>query len=183
MLDSGLITPEEYVRELMSRNQAVKLDHMPQRRGKSKQDFQTPKDFLYAIESRFGVIAIDLAARKDNAVCEQFISPEQDSLKQDWAALRMLPGEVAFVNPPFSDLDPWAAQLETTRYCSWWTLMLCPASVSSNWYIEHVRGKVVEFSMPRLKFIGADSTYPKDLILLAAGFGAIGYGHFDWRKQ
>ncbi len=173
---------QELEAELLEKNKLVKLDPMKQRRGKSKQDFQTPKKFLAAIERHFGVIAVDLAARADNAVCETFISPEEDSLSIDWTNLRMLPGEVSFVNPPFSDLDPWAAQLATTRNCPWWTLMLCPASVSSNWYIEHVRGKVVEYSIPRMKFIGADSTYPKDLILLAAGFGAIGYGNFDWRK-
>lgn len=183
MSGHALVTPEEFEIELLKTNQSVKLDKMPQRRGKSKQDFQTPKEFLLAIRRRFGVIGIDLAARADNSVAEQFITPEQDSLKQDWTKVKLQPGEVSFANPPFSKLDDWAEQLATTRYCSWWTLMLCPASVSCNWWTNHVRGKVVEFSTPRMQFRGSDSNYPKDLCLLGAGFGATGYGFFDWRKQ
>lgn len=179
---SVIITPEEYERELLTKNQSVKLDKMPQRRGKSKQTFGTPMSVLVAVQRQFGPIGIDLAATADNAVCENFISPEQDSLKQDWTQIVLPLGNIAWLNPPFADLDPWAKQLETVRFMRRWTLMLCPASVSCNWWTDHVRGKVVEFSTPRMQFVGSDSNYPKDLAILAAGFGATGYGFFDWRK-
>lgn len=178
---SALVTPEEYERELLASNNAVKFDKMPQRRGKSKQTFGTPPEVLLAVQRQFGTIGIDLAATSDNAVCSNFISPDQDSLKQDWTNIFLRPGEIAWVNPPFSALAPWAEQLATVRFMPRWTLMLCPASSSCNWWLEHVKHKVIELSTPRMQFVGATSNYPKDLAILASGFGITGTGHFDWR--
>jgi hypothetical protein len=41
----------------------------------SKQDYGTPKDFLKAVEERFGVITFDLAAHKGNNVCPNYFAP------------------------------------------------------------------------------------------------------------
>lgn len=179
----GLVTPEEYERELLKANQAVKLDPMPQRRGKSKQDFGTPEEFLIGLQKQFGKIGIDLAARADNTVADRFISPEQDSLKTDWSKIILPTGDIAFANPPFADLAPWAKQLETTRHLSRWTIMLCPASMGSKWWVTHVLGKIMSFGIPRMKFRFSDGMYPKDLAIICAGFGVSGTGYFDWRKQ
>lgn len=149
-----------------------------QKPGRSKQDYGSPKPFLAAVCQRFGTIDFDLAARADNAVCERFYSPEEDSLKQDWT----LPGvRVAFLNPPFADIRPWAAKLESARHLPRWTIMLVPASMGSAWWADHILGKCQADGIPRMAFTGADGLYPKDLAVLCAGFSVAGSGYWDWR--
>lgn len=151
-----------------------------QKPGRSKQDYSTPPAFLDAVARRFGPIDFDLAARADNAVAPLFYSPEDDSLRQDWA----LPGiRVAFLNPPFAEIRPWAAKLESVRCLPRWTLMLVPASMGSKWWADHILGKCQADGIPRLAFAGADGLYPKDLALLCAGFGVAGAGYWDWRVE
>lgn len=149
-----------------------------QKPGRSKQDYGTDPKFLAAIERRFGKIDFDLAARADNAVVPNFYSPEQDSLKQDWT----LPGvRVAFLNPPFADIRPWAEKCESVRNLPRWTLMLVPASVGSAWFAAHVEAKAMVFGIgPRLTFIGAQDPYPKDLLVACFGFSIAGFGTWRW---
>lgn len=178
------LATQEAANALLEANKAVRLDPTKQRRGKSKQDFGTPKDFLKAVEAQFGKLGIDLAAHEDNKVTELFLSPEQDSLSCDWRANIMVachPGQVAWLNPPFADLAPWAKKCSECSQLPRWTLMLCPASMGSKWWVDNVLGKCMAFGIPRLQFVGADSIYPKDLALLAYGFGVNGTGYFDWR--
>jgi hypothetical protein len=61
-------------------------------RHKSRQDHPTPWSFISAVESRFDLIAIDLAATARNAKAGEFITPRQNSLKCDWD--EMLKGRV-----------------------------------------------------------------------------------------
>jgi phage N-6-adenine-methyltransferase len=153
----------------------------PSNKHTSNQTYGTPPEFLRAVEARFGRITFDLAARADNAVAPYFYSPEVDSLKQDWRLLGM-PG-VAFLNPPFADIQPWAAKLE--RECRWlarWTVMLVPASMGAVWWADHVLNKCQADGITRMKFVGADDMYPKDLACLAYGFGVAGAGSWQWKK-
>jgi hypothetical protein len=171
--------------DLLARNKAVRGRATKQKPKRSKQDFGTPPEFLSAIQNHFGPIAIDLAARADNAVAPYFVTPEADTFSVDWKTL--IPtasrGYVAYINPEFGDLRKPAAKCETVRDLNRWTLMLCPASMGSKWWVDHVLGKCMAFGIPRLKFVGADTLYPKDLALLAYGFGVSGSGYWDWRKE
>lgn len=168
-----------------------------QKPGRSKQDYGTPPSFLAAIARQFGRIDLDLACRPDNAVAPWGITEDINALEQDWAApkaiefstgatIRRASGvHVAFCNPPFANIRPWAAKLETCRWLPRWTLMLVPASMGSAWWVDHVLGKTMTYGIPRLAFIGANGAedlYPKDLAIVAAGFGVIGTGYWDWRK-
>jgi len=153
----------------------------PSDKNSSRQDYGTPPEFLRAVEARFGRITFDLAALPENAVAPYFYSPEQDSLKQDWR-LEGMPG-VAFLNPPFADIQPWAAKLEAE--CRWlprWTVMLVPASMGSVWWAEHVLHKCQADGISRMKFVGAPDMFPKDLATLAYGFGVAGTGFWPWKK-
>jgi phage N-6-adenine-methyltransferase len=152
-----------------------------QKPGRSKQDYGTPPTFLAAVAARFGFIDADLACTRDNAVAPLRLTEDIDSLKQDW---RTLAARVAFLNPPFGDIRPWAAKLDAEcRELPRWTLMLVPASMGSKWWADHVLGKCMAFGIPRMQFVGADALYPKDLALLAYGFGVAGAGYWDWRKE
>jgi phage N-6-adenine-methyltransferase len=149
-----------------------------QKPGRSKQDYGTPKPFLAAVAHRFGPIDFDLAATSDNAVADRWYAPDVDSLRADWTLTGV---RVAFLNPPFADIRPWAAKLESVRHIPRWTIMLVPASMGSAWWADHILGKCQADGIPRMEFVGADGLYPKDLAVLCAGFSVAGSGYWDWR--
>jgi phage N-6-adenine-methyltransferase len=133
-----------------------------QKPGKSKQDYGTPWSLIRAIEARWGSLTIDLAARADNAKAPLFITPEEDSLKQDWST-RIGDG-LAWLNPPFGDIAPWAAKCSQAFGTS--IIMLTPASIGSEWFAEHCEGKAKIIGLrPRLRFEGCKDPYPKDCML------------------
>ncbi|HEY3494775.1 MAG TPA: DNA N-6-adenine-methyltransferase [Polyangiaceae bacterium] len=158
---------------------------------KTKQDWRTPPEFIDAIVKRFGRPTFDLAATAGEQIAgvKYHFTPEQDSLRQSWASLRT-PSEdegfasVAFLNPPFANIAPWAQKL--TDECRWikrWTLMLVPASIGTEWYAKHIHGKALVLGLsPRMTFIGADAPYPKDLMLVCVGFGAVGFDTWRWDR-
>lgn len=149
------------------------------KRYRSIQDVGTPDDFLDAVQRRFGRINFDLAASADNAVCPDFYGPgsslHEDSLAGDcvWNPVRL-----NWLNPPFSDIKPWARKCAESDAP---VLLLVPASIGSDWFRLHVQpfSYVLALS-PRLKFKGHEQPFPKDLILCCFGF--YGFKGFDtWR--
>lgn len=146
-----------------------------QKPGRSKQDYETPGDLLDAIEARWGKLEIDLAAREDNKKAPLCITPEQDSLATPWPL-----DKLCWLNPPFADIEPWAAKCTSSGSR---VIMLTPASVGSNWYAKHVHDKArVVFFGPRITFVGADDPYPKDCMLTLWGLNAPGYEIWRWKK-
>lgn len=167
--------------------------------GRGKQDYGTPRAFLDAIERQYGPIGLDLACTKANMVapCGIAIDAELDSLAQSWVAPmvwnkagNVVEGlseaiEVAFLNPPFAQIAPWASKVAECRWLRRWTLMLVPASMGSRWWADHVLGQTMVFGIPRMAFVDdgeASDIYPKDLALVAAGYGVAGVSYWDWRK-
>jgi phage N-6-adenine-methyltransferase len=153
-------------------------------RHQSVQDVQTPKEFIDAIEKRFGILRIDLAATNNNCQAQLHFGPgsqSPDALVEDWSVR----GGNLWLNPPFGDIAPWAAKCATCRDRADWLLFLTPASVGSNWFHEHVvpNAHVIELR-DRLTFVGSTAPYPKDLLLACFGFGITGRSswHWDLRK-
>lgn len=140
-----------------------------QRPGKSRQDYETPPEFIRAVEDRFGALNVDLAARNDNAKAPQWITPEADGLSTSWPTEGTL-----WLNPPFGKIEPWA------KRCWDWAppldssgrgriLLLVPASVGSRWFSEYVMdGALVLFLQPRLSFDGK-APFPRDCMLCVYG--------------
>jgi len=154
-------------------------------RGSSTQDYQTQPEFLAAVADRFGRIDWDLAAHDRNAVCPRYLGPgshvADDALSVDWLEV-VGPRSVAWLNPPFADIRPWAAKCARLSERGGWTLLLVPASVGTNWWSEHVHGKGFAFWLsPRLTFVGETHPYPKDLALVAWGFGVTGAEPWRWK--
>lgn len=161
-------------------------------RGKSKQTYQTPRDFLDAVEAKFGRITWDLAALQQNAVGTwndhkdaPYFGPShprpshRNALSPDciWPTVG-----VNWLNPPFDDIAPWAEK------CAAWkpegmsvTLLLTPASVASNWFAMHVHRKAFVMPLsPRLTFVGETHPYPKDLMLSVFSNFAVGFEPWRW---
>jgi phage N-6-adenine-methyltransferase len=165
-------------------------------RGSSKQDYETPEVLLSAVRKKFGVkrFTWDLAATSENAKARLFFTESQDSLKQDWSALT---GDL-WLNPPFSDIEPWAAKcahaarvwlskpfdcVEGRVVHSPRIFFLVPAAVGSNWHARNVDGQArVLFLNGRVPFMKDQPTwgYPKDVYLAVHGERP-GYECWRWR--
>jgi phage N-6-adenine-methyltransferase len=182
MLDPATVKPRKRSKSII--NTATKSDP-------DKQRIATPWAFIHALEQRFGTpVDFDLAADKDNAKAAAFFDLESDALKRPWELLstnyQVRTGGVsgwsrlAFLNPSFAHIKPWAHKVAECRWLKRWTVMLVPASYSTDWFID-LKKKVVCDAIPRIQFEGATHLYPKDLALFIAGFGLVGGGYWDWR--
>lgn len=156
-----------------------------QKPGKSRQDYQTPPEFLQALKNRLGILnfGLDIAASPENAVCLEYITEEMNALdeSQVWCS-----DGWAFCNPPYANITPWVRKaFEESRHPLTQIAMLVPASVGANWWLNHVHNKAyVYFLNGRLTFIGETTPYPKDCaILLYASFLQGGYKVWDWRGR
>lgn len=149
----------------------------------------TPWEFIHALGARFGTpVDFDLAASPANAKAPSFFTEEDDALLQVWRVLQQgdksqTYAKLAYLNPPFSNIRPWARKVAECSHLSRWTVMLVPHSASSRWYLEELVGRVHIDAIPRLRFEGHDTIYPKDLCLVVAGFGMTGTGYWDWQAD
>ena len=149
-------------------------------RGRSKQDYGTPKAFMTAVERRFGSIVCDLAADAHNTKSECWYGEDRDSLTVPWALEN--PEGTLWLNPPFSDITPWAAKCSVERLSrTGLILLLTPASIGTEWFASHVHGQAMVLGLsPRLTFEGTTDPYPKDLMLSVFGYGMSGFDLWRW---
>lgn len=151
--------------------------------GESRQDYETPREFLDAVEARFGRLDVDLACRLDNAKAPRFITEEHNSLAQPWVDTFGVDMN-GWLNPPFKRIEPWAMKCRTegARLQRGRIFMLTPASVASVWFHEHVKDYAVVLALqPRITFVGETHTYPKDLMLSVFGAGLSGLQLWRWK--
>lgn len=157
-----------------------------QKPGKSEQSVATPNEFLQAVKNLLGIgdFSWDLAADEKNAVCwhgKSHFNEVDNSLIQPWHCIQGW----LWLNPPYSDIQPWVdkAYVESCKGAR--IAMLVPASVGSNWWTNHVAGIAqVYFLKGRITFVGHKSPYPKDLALLLYRPNVLGgYSTWDWKKE
>lgn len=148
------------------------------RRGKSRQTYGTPWEFIRAVTTRFGPLTWDLACSVENRKAPAGFTVAEDSLRQPWG---LLTGN-AWLNPEFDDISPWAHKMaEEMRYRAHLSLMLTPASIGTRWFSNHVKGKAFVLGIePRLTFEGCEAPYPKDLMLSVYGYGFHGFDTWRW---
>lgn len=138
-------------------------------KGKSKQDYETPDDFIAAVKRRYSIeeFDCDLAASAENTKAPCYHDIDSNSLIQNWK----IGDGWNWLNPPFADIRPWVEK----AYAEWiihgaMTLVLLPAGVGSNWFRDFVYEKATLILLNnRIHFVGAEFTYPKDLILVEYG--------------
>ena len=156
-----------------------------QKPGKSRQDFETPDEFIRAVEQRFGRLSCDLAANDDlggpgaNHKAPLWWGPGQDALVQDWTRLA---GNL-WLNPPFGQIPRWAAKCAASAGDGRRIIMLSPASIGTNWFADHVHGRALVLALnPRITFVGESHPYPKDLMITVWGPKSwIGLDVWRWR--
>jgi len=147
-------------------------------RATSKQNYETPPDFVQAVEKRFGKLEFDLACDANNKKADEYFTEFDDSLSIDWWSATK--GKLCWLNPPFSNIAPWAKKCDRSSLgCR--ILFLVPASVGSNWFGEFVINKSLVMALnPRLKFVGARDPYPKDCVLCYYGYDS-GFEQWRWK--
>jgi phage N-6-adenine-methyltransferase len=150
-----------------------------QKPGQSEQCVGTPWEFINAVDDRFGQFSWDLAASPVNAKCETYFTEEHNSLIQYWHKIQ---GNL-WLNPPFGDIEPWAAKCCAESKLGANIFMLVPASVGSNWYKDYVHNRAYVLALsPRVKFVGHAHAYPKDLMLVIYNaWGLVGFDTWRWK--
>jgi phage N-6-adenine-methyltransferase len=154
-----------------------------QQPGASVQEVGTPPEFLCAVEGRFGKITWDLAANESNHVVPWWFGPGsqfgEDSLTIPWTEKA---GGLLWLNPPFGRIAEFAAKCKAEARLGAKIIMLIPASVSTNWFAEHVYGFAsVRPIRPRLTFVGHKAPFPKDLMLALWNVRGVGFCPLKWR--
>lgn len=159
-----------------------------QKPGQSRQDYATPMPFIQAVHTRLGItaFAVDFAADATNTKAETFCDLNIDALRLSpahWAL--MLGNKWGWLNPPFSHIEPWAAQCMMTKYEGGSVAFLVPAGVGANWFRDYVDGTALVLALNgRLCFINdwrhtvnpsprnttgafyqSEPLYPKDCLL------------------
>lgn len=145
-------------------------------RGNSKQDYQTPPEFIAAVAERFGTIALDLAANAENTQAPLWLGPGSDisvdAFAIHWATQPSFPVGNRWLNPPFERIKNWANKCRTNCTQDSPILFLTPASVGAKWFTMHVLPYAhVLLIQPRLTFVGEKDPYPKDCALSVFGMG------------
>lgn len=159
---------------------SVKKTGAANNRGGSNQVVGTPPELISAVKRRFGALNYDLAATKENAVCDKYFTEADDSLSIPWP-----PGQ-HWLNPPFKKIGEWVgkAYMETILNPSCRVIMLVPASVSTNWYRDYVEGKAICIPIKRPKFVGQKNVIAKDMMVLVYGSRLSGWQTpWDWKTE
>lgn len=138
-------------------------------RGASSGDIWTPDSFITAVARKFGNLAVDLAASARNTKAPIWFTEHDNSLTIKWSDYDGL----FWLNPPYSNITPWARKCAEESKLGAEILLLVPASVGANWFWDHVEPYATVYSVGRMTFDNCfdkqgklvTTPYPKDLIL------------------
>lgn len=114
----------------------------------SRDEWRTPKYLFRSLDGTYH-FDIDLAAKPDNALCQNFIGV--NSLGQDWHRL----GCTGFLNPPYSNIDPFLKKAIDETYKGFTTVALIPTPNGEIRYGRYVFGVAtqVTFITGRISFL------------------------------
>lgn len=147
-----------------------------QKPGRSRQCYVTPREFIRAVEARFGFLDFDLAATDKNAKASCYFTKRQNALKRQWITKNRTSNKLLvdrsskwrfWLNPPYGHLSPWFRKCveQQSRLTTGSFIVLVPASVGSDWFRKYVWNQAsVYFLDGRICFI-PNEPYPKDLMI------------------
>lgn len=127
--------------------------------------WETPIELVKAFEKRSGYkVVLDLAASKENAKAERFLTEkddflslsEDDLMKLGFRVSRTCNGAIAWLNPPYSkgNLEAFTAQAaRLSKYC--FVAVLVPMSPSDGWWVRNIDSVLYKMYLPskRVQFI------------------------------
>lgn len=133
-----------------------------------RDSWRTPKEVFDYYNKRFN-FTIDMAASKDNHLCDYYIDRENDALLHSTfdEALDQIGSEqhqegVVWCNPPYSDCMSWCAMV--VEYVDTYKVpivMLLPADTSVKWFkLAYENCTECHFISGRLAFINEETKKP-----------------------
>lgn len=183
----------------------------PQKPWRSETIVRTPPEFLQAVRNYLEIedFSIDLAASKNNAVCSNYFTVEDNALEQYWwdfvvnGVFKLFHNKFerarrswAWLNPPYDRIEPWVRRAHEQSLLGLRVAVLVPAAIGTRWWRKWVFRKAhVLIITPRLCFLdkngkpiiskktGKPASYPKDLALLLYGvWSEPDIEYFDWKE-
>jgi phage N-6-adenine-methyltransferase len=123
-------------------------------------EWSTPDDIYQPLNSEFG-FTLDVAANDSNAKCCDFLTKDQDGLKQNWRG-------VCWCNPPYGrDLQKWVRKAACSTWDGTTTVMLIPVRSNTKWWHELcIPFGEIRFVKGRPKFGNADKGLPWPLAVI-----------------
>ncbi len=116
------------------------------------QEWTTPPELIEWIENRFGQIDLDIAASKENAICERYFTKEHSAFKNPWKCKN------GFFNPPFDMIEMFCLQADVAvnyEQDSKRVIGLFPLNVVGNKYWPKI-GKQYSYRIelnPRVQYV------------------------------
>ncbi len=120
--------------------------------------WRTPPEVFAYFEHHYN-LKVDIACVPETALCDTFITPEQDALKQDWAAIAEKAGGGIWCNPPYSQMQPWVDKAIEASENGATVVMLTHGNYDAKWFsdIYKTADKIFLLGGGRLSFIRADT--------------------------
>jgi site-specific DNA-methyltransferase (adenine-specific) len=115
-------------------------------------EWETPGDLFMELDNEFDFV-LDAAATEQNTKCPDFISPEEDALKQSWQA-----GGAVWLNPPYGrGIDKWVKKSWEESQKGSIVVVLLPARTDTKWFHEFVYGRAeIRFIKGRIRFLDGE---------------------------
>lgn len=117
-------------------------------------EWTTPRWLFDRLNKRF-LFSIDVAATRENRLCDAWYDSHDDGLTQSWE------GERVFCNPPYSQISLWAHKFAFEAKNASLIVALIPARVDTRWWQDHIaKADLVHFIRGRLRFGDSKNSAP-----------------------
>jgi phage N-6-adenine-methyltransferase len=120
----------------------------------SKTDlWSTPQNFFDELNAEFEFDE-DVCATRENAKCKNFMTKEDDALRQDWRG-------VCWMNPPYGrEIPKWIKKAYESSLDGATVVCLLPARTDTRAWHEYCMKGEIRFIRGRLKFGGQKNSAP-----------------------
>jgi phage N-6-adenine-methyltransferase len=122
-------------------------------------EWQTPKNVFEYLDNKYH-FKLDAAATKENSLCNNYFTIENDALNQNWFNYNSI-----YCNPPYGrKIGKFVKKSYEESLKGAIVVLLIPARTDTKWWFEYCSKGNVKFIIGRLKFINKLSpSYKKDL--------------------
>lgn len=134
---------------------------------KNSEKWETPQSLFNHIHQEFH-FDLDAAAEEHNTKLPSYISPEQDSLSQDWSTL----GTTVWLNPPYGrQIKHWIRKAYEESLKGICVVVLTFARTDTDWWHTYAsRAAEIRMIKGRVKFVREDghtgpATAPSALLI------------------
>ena len=117
-------------------------------------EWETPRWLFDRLNERFS-FTIDVAATRENRLCDAWYDSRDDGLTQSWE------GERVFCNPPYSQISLWAHKFAFEAKNASLIVALIPARPDTAWWNDYIKtADLVHFIRGRLHFGDSKNSAP-----------------------